>query len=247
MDHTNLTLVLQSPLQSSANSQIALIASALLGAVLTGAVQLLINRNKNKNLQIMKKLRSYSQLMGQTKMITQLYQSVFTYQIKICYNKGLIRFIEKTSDVTNGPVFQKIEEIENLNQTICVNHDEIVHELAKVDQNFWETIGLIQSLFSHKKFKEELDNLIKNIEASQGSLENFQNILDDQVKDTLPNPYFKNLAGGVKKIESTWQDDKEKELTKLIMDFNNKIKDLMRYIYEKNKDISEIPWWQFWK
>lgn len=246
MEYSNLMLILELPQQSTNNIQLALIIGALLGAVITGGIQLLINRSKNKNNKTIKKIKAYGQLMGQKKEITQLYRFVYTYGIKIYYNEGVIKYIEHMADLAISDRNNQIKEIEDIIEPITIIHDRVLFELIQADKIFWETIGLIQSLFAQKKHKADFEMLIRKIEAAQKSLDKFDKKLEEQITDGLPETYWKNIPDGTKKFESSWERTKQAELDRLIEILDGKIDNLLQYVHEQNKQENEVSFWHFW-
>lgn len=203
-----------------------------------------------------KLILAYSQLIGKKFSVVQAYTNILHYTCDVYYNEGLINAAENLAELCQEEAekgdksiqeikdleesgkhyLDEVERIDRINEPNKERYGREIESSTKDIESLWKMIGIIHGLLRNN---DTLDKLIKEIENSQNSLDNFQRTLINETKKGLPDSYINK--NGI--LKSHWKEKKATEIDTSVDVFKSKIDALLIFIQKEKND----PWWKFLK
>lgn len=219
----NATLY-QPPQPILSNPAVTTLVGIVIGWLLNFTTSAIQEKRRYKMDKLQKKEQVYSQLTGFKIMLDQLYLSV--HDASVLFDWGCAR------ERLELPALAKLGKLEEKH----MQYNELILELARINQKLWETIGLIRQLFSPT---DKLDELIKPLEDSIIKIRNY--------RESISTYYEEATAKNVDIIPDAATTGVETTIREYIdVPFENLLKYLGEELTTEKRDL-EIRWWQFWK
>jgi len=223
---------------------------AIFGALAGGLATYMIERSKDKDINIQRRQQAYSQLNGRKATYVQSIVSYYMNFIALEYSYAIRDFgmripgritIDGKEYLTKSIVFDPQTLKMFLNKS-----DELALKLAQSRQDVWEVIGLIKLLFTNT------DAMIKDIDDFDKKLVIFEDELKSDKEKGLIEVTYELLPHDRLDITSSWPKIKEAKLREdYIKIFDKKFDDLLDYlksqIQAEQESAKKKHWWQFWR
>jgi len=191
-----------------------LVIGGILGALLTGIINIYILKLKNDQTTEANRIRTYSQLKGNKKTLQQTFMACGDYAAIIEFNQATKSYLEEK--YKDDPLaIEYIEKIEGIDPKVRQLHDRAIVDLTKARESWWKNVGLIQALCNDRDLVQELIESAKKIEICEKNIEDFIENFDDINNQELPD-FIEERTKTRVIIKSPWLKTTEKELHRLI-------------------------------